>query len=380
MATVQSARTAHKTIAVNCRLLQQGKLEGIGWFTYEVLRRITRDHPDHRFFFIFDRPFSPDFVFSDNVFPLILRPPTRHPLLWYLWFEWRIPRLLAAIKADLFFSPDGYVSLRSPVPVIPVIHDINFVHRPQDLPFLYRWYYNRFFPRFARKAQRICTVSHFSAGDIAERFSVPPHKISVAWNGASELYRPLSGDDIESVRKQYCDGYPYFIFVGSLHPRKNLLNLLEAYQLFRNKTGSDVRMVIVGDKMWRKGAPDKYPPGVIFTGRLEQEELRSIVGGALAMTFVPWFEGFGIPVLEAMQSGVPVLTSDCTSLPEVGGDAVLYANPGSIKEIANQMERLATQPTLRKELISKGLLQSRKFSWDHTAKEVWRCMQMVIGE
>ncbi len=139
-------------IAVNTRLLLKDRLDGIGWFTYETLKRITRLHPEHEFIFLFDQPFDPGFIFSENVRPVVAGPPARHPVLWYLWFERTLPRILEREKAGLFVSPDGYLSLNSRVPSVPVIHDINFLHRPGDLPWSTRYYYNRFFPRYAARA------------------------------------------------------------------------------------------------------------------------------------------------------------------------------------------------------------------------------------
>ncbi|MCD6331927.1 MAG: glycosyltransferase family 4 protein [Bacteroidales bacterium] len=359
-------------IAVNCRLLLKNQLEGIGWFAYETLKRITRDHPEHQFIFIFDRPYDPGFIFGDNVQPVVAGPPTRHPLLWYIWFEWRIPRLLRKLHPDLFFSPDGFLSLRIPVRSITVIHDINFAHRPKDLPWWPRIYYNFFFPRFAGKAEKILTVSEYSKQDIHKTYHIPESRIRVVYNGAHEKYRPLPEEEIQKVRDHYSGGTPYFIFIGSLHPRKNLINLLKAFQLFCKQLKSEIKMVIVGEQMWHTSSAKQYLKNerVIRTGRLEPGQLRQVLGAALALTFVPWFEGFGIPVVEAMQAGVPVLTSHVTSLPEVGGDAVLYADPGSVEEITAQMKKLATKPELRRNLIEKGLKQAGNFSWDETAKRV----------
>lgn len=366
-------------IAVNCRLLQKGRLEGIGWFTYENLKRITRDHPEHQFVFIFDRHFDPEFLFADNVRGVVLGPPTRHPVLWYFWLEWRIPALLRKIKADLFFSPDGYLSLRSRIPQIPVIHDINFAHRPEDLPFWTRHYYNFFFPRFARKAQRICTVSKYSKKDIHSTYKIPKPLIHVVYNGANTNFTPLSAAEKQAAKARFTNGEDYFIYIGSIHPRKNLENLIAAFDRFTSATKSPVKLLIVGTNMWNKGPGQKnQTSNLIFAGHLESDDLKLALGGALAMTFVPWFEGFGIPVLEAMQSGVPVLTSTETSLPEVGGDAVLYAQPGNVEEIATQMAHLATKPELRNHLIEKGLNQATTFSWDKTSKKVWKCLDTVI--
>ena len=121
-------------IAVNTRLLLKDKLEGIGWFTYENLKRITAEHPEHQFLFLFDRKYHEDFIFSSNVTPVVCGLPTRHPYLWKLWFDYTVPKVLKKQKADLFLSTDGFLSLKTNVKSLPVIHDINFVHNPNDLP------------------------------------------------------------------------------------------------------------------------------------------------------------------------------------------------------------------------------------------------------
>ncbi len=365
-------------IAVNCRLLLKNRLEGIGWFTYQTLKRITVNHPEHRFIFIFDRPYDPSFIFSDNITPVVTGLPTRHPVLWLLWLEFVIPRILKKYRADVFFSPDGFLSLRTRVKSVPVIHDISFAHRPKDLPFTVRTYYNFFFPRFARKAFRICTVSPYSQKDIINTYNVARAITRVVYNGVNEAYKPLPESEIQKVRTKYTDNKPYFLFVGSLHPRKNVENLLKAYDQFLEKTGLDIRMVIVGERMWAGGKAAKSSSHITCTGRLEPDELHRVMGSSLALTFVPWYEGFGIPVIEAMAAGVPVLTSNVTSLPEVGGKAAIYASPGSIDEIAAGMERLATDHDLCKRLISAGLERSALFTWDKTARKVWLSIDTVL--
>ncbi|TKG92433.1 glycosyltransferase family 1 protein [Puteibacter caeruleilacunae] len=371
-------------IVVNTRLLQKNKLEGIGRFSYETLSRIVQDHPEHEFFFVFDRPYDEKFIFGENVTPIVLSPPTRHPLLWYYWFEWRIPGLLKKLKADVFVSPDGYLSLRSKVKQVAVIHDINFVHRPKDLPWSSRVYYNYFFPRFAHKADELVTVSEFSAGDIYQSFKVDPGKIEVAHNGVNKSFVPLTEDQVIEVRKKYSTGKPYFVFVGALHPRKNIEGLLRAFDLFKDKSGSDMKLIIVGGKMFGNRRMEQIykqmrsKEDVIFTGRVPSVELRRIVGGALAMTFIPFFEGFGIPVIEAMASGVPVICSDTTSLPEAGGDAALFVNPEDAEQVSDEMSNIVRSEDLRKDLINKGLVHASKFTWRNTAERLWKCIEIVL--
>lgn len=372
-------------IAVNTRLLIEGKLEGIGWFAQETLSRITREHPEHQFVFIFDRPYSEEFIFSGNVTPVVVSPPTRHPFLWYIWFEHQIPRVLKKFKVNLFFSPDGYLSLHTDVNQLAAIHDINFAHRPQDLPWLKSQYYNYYFPRFARKAKRIVTVSYFSKEDINRTYKIDSDKIDVVYNGVNTLYTPTSEEEKQAAREKYSAGNDYFLFIGSLHPRKNICGLLRAYDAFRTTINSNVKLLLVGENMFKTGDIEltyegmRHKDDVIFTGRLSTDELHQVLGAALALTFVPFFEGFGIPVIEAMNAGVPVICSNTTSLPEVGGPAVLYVDPFSMSQIKDAMIRIYQEKELREMLVSRGFAQKNKFSWDKTAELLWGSIQICMN-
>lgn len=371
-------------IAVNTRLLQKGKLEGIGWFSYETLKRITKQHPEHQFIFIFDRPYNDDYIFSDNVTAVVIGPPTRHPFLWYLWFQFRIPHILRKYKANLFLSPDGYLSLRTKIPQLAVMHDINFVHRPEDLPWLTAKYYNHFFPKFAKIATRIATVSMYSKEDITRLFKVDYDKIDVVFDGINQSFSPTTPEEQEATRKKHTGGAPYFLFVGALHPRKNIGGLLLAFDAFKTIEDSNVKLVIVGGEMFKTGniyetyENTRFKDDIIFTGRIPTEELHQVLGAALALTFVPFFEGFGIPVVEAMSAGIPVLCSNTTSIPEVGGDAVLYTDPCKTEEITEAMYKIANDEDLRKELVRKGARQKEKFSWEKTAEKLWVSIEKAL--
>ena len=371
-------------IAVNTRLLQKGKLEGIGWFTFETLKRMTVNHPEHQFIFIFDRPFNTDYIFSENVTPVVIGPPTRHPVLWYLWFQFQIPRILKKHKADLFLSPDGYLSLQTKTPQLGVIHDINFVHRPKDLPWLKAKYYNYFFPKFARIAKRIATVSFYSKEDITRSFKVDYDKIDVVYDGINQIFEPISEDEKIIVRKKHSDGCEFFLFVGALHPRKNVGGLLKAFDAFKSVSENSIKLVIVGGEMHKTGDifetydNMRFKNDVVFTGRVSTTELHNIFGAAFALTFVPFFEGFGIPIVEAMSVGVPVICSNTTSIPEVGGNAVLYADPIKIDQITEAMLELVNNEELRKSLIEKGFKQKEKFSWDETARLLWMSIERAL--
>lgn len=371
-------------IAVNTRLLLKDKLEGIGWFTYETLKRITQQHPEHEFIFLFDRQFDESFIFSNNITPLIVHPQARHPILFFLWFEWMLPPQLRKHKVDLFLSPDGYLSQQSEVRQLGVIHDINFEHYPQHLPLGARLYLREFFPRFAHKATRIATVSEFSKQDICGQYKVEPEKIDVVYNGASELFKPVSENLKINIKEEFSQGCPYFIYIGSIQPRKNMHSLFEAFDAFKKSTASDVKLVIVGEKKWWtsiiKEAFDKmeFKNEVIFTGRLETEKLAQVLGSALGLLYVSFFEGFGIPLVESMYCDVPVITSGVTSMPEIAGDAGILVSPFSIDSIKEGMEKLYKDEALRNRLILAGQKQREKFSWQKTADLLWQSIEKTV--
>ncbi|MDD3739687.1 MAG: glycosyltransferase family 1 protein [Bacteroidales bacterium] len=371
-------------IAVNARLLLKNKLEGIGWFSYETLKRITREHPEHKFYFIFDRPHSPEFVFSDNVIPIVVGPQTRHPILWYLWFEFVIPRVLKKINADIFISTDGFISLKAKIPQVSVIHDINFVHNPEQLPYFVRKYYNYFFPKYAKKASSIGTVSEYSKKDICETFNVNPDLITVCYNGSNSVYSPLDEVNKKEVKATYTQDKDYFIFVGAFTPRKNIPGLLKSFEIFKSSGDFSQKLVIVGSELHTtveiKNTLEEmvYKNDVIFTGRLNLESLHKYLGSALALVYIPFFEGFGIPLVEAMHCEIPIISGDRTSLPEVVGEAALICSPEDHKKVAFFMTEIVNKPELRESLILKARVQREMFSWDKSAQRLWNCIEKVI--
>lgn len=371
-------------IVVNAQCLIKDKLEGIGWFSYETLKRITTQHPEHQFVFVFDRTWDQSFIFSDNIKPIILYPPSRHPFLWHIRFDELFPFILFKHKADLYLSTDGWMPLHTKVKTVNVIHDLNFEYYPKDLPFWYRNYYRMYFPRFARKSTRLATVSEYSKADIVTKYKVAPEKIDVVYNGCNELYKPASPDTKKITIQKYSNGQPYFVFVGSLHPRKNLINLFKAFELFKEKQHSDIKLLIVGGKKWWTKEINSayenmlYKEDVHFTGHVNPAEMNTIIGSALAMTYVSYFEGFGIPILEAFYCETPLITSNVTSMPEIAGDAALLTDPFSVDSIANAMFKIANSETLRQELVAKGRIRRQGFSWQNSADKLWKCVEKAV--
>lgn len=373
-------------IVVNTRLLLNNRLDGMGWFAYQTLKRITQNNKDVHFVFLFDRPFDEQFIFSENITPIVLSPQARHPFLYYVWFEFSVKQILNKLQPDLFLSPDGFVSLGAKCKQLPVIHDINFHHYPNDSKWLTAKYYNYFFPRYAKKAARIATVSEFSKSEISLNYQISPVSIDVVYNGIHSFFKPINDNVKQITKEKYTKGNDYFVSVGSLHPRKNTVNLIKAFAEFKLQSKSSLKLVLAGPKFWGqdevKHAIEKFSLSndIVFTGRLEDDELAKVLGSALALTFVPYYEGFGIPLVEAMEANVPIITSNVTSLPEVAGDAALLVNPLDIEQIKNAMMELYLNVELQNQLVEKGKKQKQKFSWDKSADLLWEsCLKTIKG-
>jgi glycosyltransferase involved in cell wall biosynthesis len=364
-------------IVVNTRSLLADKLDGIGWFTYQTLKRITLAHPKHQFIFLFDRPYNPQFVFASNVTPIVLFPPARHPFLYLIYYQWSVNKLLKKLQADVFLAPDGLLVLGSATKQIAVIHDINFHHYPKDLGFFYRHYYNIFMPLFAKAANKIVTVSEFSKSDLVQTYKILPEKISVVYNGINEGYKVLNEQEKQATRAAFSAGKNYFLFVGSMSPRKNLVRLIEAFALFKKHSLSDFKLVLAGGNFWGESAlhaiieKHQLQEEILFTGRVSQDNLEKIMGSAYALTFVSYFEGFGIPLVEAMQCEVPIICSKESCMPEIAGDAAYYVDSFDIKNISEGLIALWENADLKLALIESGKIQRQKFSWDITAQKLW---------
>lgn len=373
-------------IVVNTRLLLKDRLEGIGRFSFETLKLITREHKEHQFIFLFDRQYNEEFIFSDNVTPIIIGPQARHPLLFYLWFEFSVTNILSRINPELFLSPDGFLCLSAKTPSVPVIHDLSFEHYPNDVPYAVRKYYKHFFPKFARKAQRIATVSEFSKQDIVKSYKIDPSKIDVIYNGVSSLFRPITESEKNITRQKLSGGHEYFLFVGSLHPRKNLTRLLSAFDEFKNNFSCKTKLLIIGERYW--GTEDMqnmynkmvHKNDIIFTGRLPEKELHYAIASALALTYIPYFEGFGLPIIEAMKCETPVISSNITSMPEISGNAALLVDPFSISSIKNAMLKISADSVLKNQLILKGKERAELFTWTKTAKTLWESIEKTVNK
>jgi len=373
-------------IAINCWVLRNKQLDGIGYFTVNTISRIIRNHPEVEFMILCDKKFTENYFDFPNARKYKIFPPWRHPVLYIWYMEIVLPLFLRKHKPGLLVSMEGFLSLGSSTKQLPVIYDINFEHQPQDLKFLNRLYFGFFFKRFVKKATRIATISGYSRQDITTFYKINNDKIDNVSCGINGNFEPLSESEIAATRQKFSGGKPYFFFVGSMHPRKNIARLIEAYTVFRQKNNCDYKLLLAGAIWWSKSSMETaynsspFKDDIIFTGRLSDDELKKVLGSAFSLSFVPIFEGFGLPIVEAMQSEVPVICSNTTSMPEVAGEAAVLIDPYNVTSIANGMETMFTDEALRRRLVQLGNVQKQKFTWDNTAELLWQSINHALNK
>lgn len=283
-------------------------------------------------------------------------------------------------RPNVFFSPSHYAPRFSPIPTVVSIMDVSYIYFPslfhkKDLYQLQNW------TKYSVKnAKMLLTISEASKRDIIKIYNIPEKRIVVTHLGLKESYNKSMTMNV--LQNKYHITEKYILFVGTLQPRKNIEKLIEAFS-FVVKKHNDISLVIVGKPGWLYesilAAPKKFgiEKAVKFVSFVPDEDLADFYKNAICYILPSLYEGFGLPVLEAMSHECPVITSNISSLPEAGGDAALYVDPQSTEDIAQKMTQLIENPSLRKELIEKGKKQIKKFSWEKTAKETLAVLQSV---
>ena len=285
-------------IAINTRFLIPNKMEGFGRITYEVTKKLVENNPNDTFYLLFDRPHKGKFNFGQNVIPVVLSPPARHPILWYIWFEWSVYLALKRIKPDVFFSPDGYTSLKSSVKTLLMVHDISYVHFPNFTPYLVRKYYEYFTPKYLKRADRLITLTSHALNDISNFYQIPKEKFDLTTVAAHGSFEPIDLKRKRFILEKYTEGQEYFLYVGAIHPRKNIHRLISAFNLFKKTSNSKFKLLIVGRFLYKKKEILKiyeesiFKNDIYFLGYLDKD-LYAVMGSAYALTYVSNYEGLG---------------------------------------------------------------------------------------
>jgi glycosyltransferase involved in cell wall biosynthesis len=298
-----------------------------------------------------------------------------------LWTHVRLSWEMARRPPDVLFVPAHVLPLVHPRASLVTVHDLGYLYFPEAHPWRQRLYLDYSTRWNVHAAAHVLADSEATKLDIVAHYRISPHKITVAYPGYDEALAPVREPaGIEAVKAHYGIAGDYFLYVGTLQPRKNLSRAIEAFTALKSET----TLVLAGKRGWlykdlfaqvqRLGLEGR----VLFPGYVPDEDKSALMSGALAFVFPSLYEGFGLPILEAQACGCPIITSITSSLPEVAGDAALLVNPHDVPGIATAMLRVATDPVLRERLIEHGLANVRRFSWTDCARSVLNSVEQTV--
>ncbi len=297
----------------------------------------------------------------------------------HLWEQLYLP---TASRGRLLWSPNNTGPLAVAHQVCTV-HDIIPIDRPEWFSPQFSAWYQWLLPRLVRRVQHIIAVSEFTKQRLIDRLAVDSRKITVVWNGVDADFIPQPADVVEELRRALGIQSPrYLLATGSRDPRKNLVRLLEVWRRILPHMPDDLELVLMGREessaVFSTAKTSDIPPRVRFAGYVKQEQLPALYSGALALVYPSLYEGFGLPALEAMACGTPVVTSATTSLPEVVGAAAVLVDPENTDAIAEAVQRVVESADLRRQLREAGLARVAEVTWDRSAQQTRQVLQRQL--
>lgn len=362
------------------------KIGGARRVAIKTLLALTKLYPENEYLLYSNSHHS---ILNDKLVKQVrMSPPSFIPqVLWdqFIFPHYAVPRANRQFRPDVIHHTNNIVSFWGKVPAVVTIHDMTPFLIPETFRKSHGMYQRAYFRFAARKAVKIITVSENSRQDICNILNVPPEKVVVA-PLAVDLVCPKGGVTslLHRLRKKNGLKSPFILYVGAIHPRKNVARVVRAFAQLKKTKRIPHKLIIAGEFRWM---PDqvmkeienaKIAEHCLFLKDLTDPELACLYSSCEMLVWPSLYEGFGLPVLEAMSLGAPVVTSNCSSLPEVAGDAALLVDPRSIDEIANAMWRILNEPDLANRLREKGRHRASQFSWVKTAQILANVFESVV--
>jgi len=363
-------------IGINARYLQS-RQTGIRNYLLNLLLKLKEIDSGNEYvlFFGSDKP-VPEVVLDAGFEYDIPKMSTGTQALKFLWTHFYLPCAIKRKKIDLFHESSFIAPMFKKCPTVVTVHDVAYLYIPFCYTYRTRLYFEVLLTGSIRKSNVVIAVSESVKKDIVNNFSVSPDKIKVIYEGVDEMFRPID-DIVETEREKKICGIKgdFILVVSGVTPRKNLIRLIRAFKLLRDGKKTNAQLVIVGEKAWwseeifREAESCGDEDDIIFCGYLPDKDLICLYNSAKVFVHPSLYEGFGLPILEAMACGCPVVASNVSSIPEICGGAALLVDPENVEGLADAVHRVMNDEFLRKSLIEKGIKRARKFSWKKTAEE-----------
>lgn len=349
-------------------------------YSLELIRHLlalAEESEERQEFVLYTDRIPPSELFETR--PGLRVQPMPFPRLWtHLRLSWE----MVTHPPDVLFVPAHVIPLLHPKKTVVTIHDLGHLYFPDAYPRRMRHYITWATRRNARVASHILADSEATKQDIIAKLGVSPERLTVVYPGVSSVFQPVTdADALREVQRRYCLPPSYILHVGTLQPRKNVLRLLEAFALAKERSHLQETLVLAGRRGWMPDAIERrlaeMKDTVAMVGYVGDEDLPALYSGATAFVLPSLFEGFGMPAVEAMACGAPVIAADTSSLPEVVGEAGVLVDPLDVEAITRAIQQVCAEQELRESLRVRGLAQAKKFTWDAAAKKTLCVLEMV---
>jgi glycosyltransferase involved in cell wall biosynthesis len=371
-------------IGIDGRAAKWYRGTGIGTYTYQLISSLNDIDNINEYMLFMPESTNCDIPFNRN---FQIRNITEGNKSGF-WDEVNIPNILIDKDIELYHVPQNGVGLPKDkiCPFIITLHDVIPYKMPETVGDTYLRIFNEEMPNIVSRCDGIITVSEFSKLDIAKAFGFPKEKIFVTHLAAENIYRPLNKKECAAlIKEHYGIVGDYILYVGGFSPRKNIVGLIEAFSKLLIKYKKDIKLVIAGKQgksygVYKKRVQDLgIEDKVLFPGFIEIDHLPHLYNASKLLAYPSFYEGFGLPPVEAMACGIPVVTSKITSIPEVLGDSALFINPHDVDELCSSMFEILSDEDLSEKLILKGLVRSSELSWNKTARDTLIAYSKVIN-
>jgi glycosyltransferase involved in cell wall biosynthesis len=371
-------------IGIDGRAAKWYRGTGIGTYTYQLISSLNNLDRLNEYMLFMPESSSCDISFNRNFQINNITEGNKSNF----WDEVNIPTILMDKDIELYHVPQNGVGLPKDkhCPFVITLHDVIPYKMPETVGDNYLRIFNEEMPNIVSRCDGIITVSQFSKEDISKAFCFPKEKIFVTHLAAEDIYRPLDKKDCSDlIKSRYSIDGDYILYVGGFSPRKNIVGLIEAFSKLKTKYKKDIKLVIAGKQgksyaIYKKRTQDLgVEDSVIFPGFIDVDHLPHLYNASKLLAYPSFYEGFGLPPVEAMACGVPVITSNVTSIPEILGDSAVFINPNDVDQLCTSMYNVLSSEELAESLILKGLVRSSELSWNKTAKNTLLAYSRIIN-
>lgn len=371
-------------IGIDSRAAKWYRGTGIGTYSYQLINSLNKIDSHNEYLLFMPESNNLSIKFKKN---FIIKNISQN-MYNNFWDEVNIPNILKIKDIDLYHVPQNGIGLpkTKTCPFVITLHDIIPYKMPETVGERYLKIFTEEIPRIIPMCDGIITVSHYSKQDIVNYFNFPPEKIFVTHLANEDIYKPLDKISCKKfIKKTYHIEDDYILYVGGFSPRKNIVGLIEAFSKLISKfKNTKIKLVIAGSKgksysVYKKAVEDlSIQNKVIFPGFIPLEHMPLLYNASKLFVYPSLYEGFGLPPIEAMACGIPIIASNLTSIPEVVGDAAMLINPYDIEELSNAMYHVIENKNLENQLIKKSLLRSSHFNWIKTAEKTQKAYESII--